>query len=98
MSFLRSVPALRRRRQADVATMMSFSSLVRYALSRLIRLIRSLIRFAWLILVMTWWLIVLGVTSTALIVRSRRHLPAHILDAGEFVRDEAALHWRDQST
>jgi len=62
-----------------------------------IRLIGGILHFAWLMLKMTWWLIVLAVTSTALMVRSRQPA-ARILDAGAFVRDEDALHWRDQVT
>jgi len=63
----------------------------------IIKFISGILAFGWFMLKMTWWLTVLAVTSTALMARNR-NLPACIPDAGEFVRDGGALHWRDQIT
>lgn len=57
-----------------------------------IKLIGGILKLAWFLVKTTWWLVVLLITSVALMMRSR-HQPDQIPDSGDFVpgRGEPAL-------
>jgi hypothetical protein len=62
-----------------------------------IKLIGGMFKLAWSLVKTAWWLVVLLITSVALMVRSHDQ-PDQIPYAGDFIGNGEGLRWRDAAT